>query len=143
MCAPPGPVCQGPSPRAADSTSVNIAYALSASISELVNATTALNHRTAQAAARMHHNATTYEDQEHANAAGLAGGSRGRPASIPVGDAPALAGPPVLAPPIPTPGVQPTSGKDIAALVHGGPGPEVLDTAARALATHGLRQCFI
>ena len=123
-------------PCAADTTSVNIAYALSASISELVNATTALNHRTAQAAARMNHNATTYEDQERANAAGLAGGSRGRPASIPVGDAPALAGPPVLAPPIPAPGVQPTSGKDIASLVHGGPGPEALDTAARALATH-------
>ena len=123
-------------PCAADTTSVNIAYALSASISELVNATTALNHRTAQAAGRMNHNATTYEDQERANAAGLGGGSRGRPASIPVGDAPALGGPPVLAPPIPTPGVQPTSGKDIATLVHGGPGPEALDTAARALATH-------
>src|SRR4051812_38949847 len=75
-------------PCAADSTSVKIAFSLSTSISELVNATAALNQKTAQAAARMDHNATTYEAQERANAASLAGGARGVAASVPTGDAP-------------------------------------------------------
>lgn len=123
-------------PCAADSTSVKIAYALSTSISELVNATTALNQKTAQAAARMDHSATTYEDQERANATSLSGGSTGAAASVPIGDAPAITGPPLVAPPIATPGVQPTSGKDIATLMHGGPGPEALESAALALDTH-------
>lgn len=126
-------------PCAADSTSVKIAYALSASISELVNATMAVNHKTAQASSRMNSNATTYEDQEQANAAVLAVGSRGRAASVSVGDAPSISAPSLLAPPIPTPGVQPTSGKDIAALMHGGPGPEALETAAQALNAHAAQ----
>ncbi len=123
-------------PCAADSTSVKIAYALSASISELVNATMAVNHKTAQASSLMTSSATTYEDQEQANAASLAAGSRGRAPSVPVGATPSIAAPPLVAPPIPTPGVQPTSGKDIAALMHGGPGPEALETAAQALNAH-------
>ncbi|MCX2715860.1 PPE domain-containing protein [Mycolicibacterium sp. J2] len=126
-------------PCAADATSVKIANALSASISELVNATMAVNHKTAQASSRMHSTATTYEDQEQANAASLAGGARGRATSIPVGDAPSIGGPSLVAPPIPAPGVQPTSGKDIAALVHGGPGPEALETAAQALNAHAAQ----
>ncbi|SBS78127.1 PPE protein [uncultured Mycobacterium sp.] len=123
-------------PCAADSTSVKIAYALSASISELVNATMAVNHKTAEASSLMTSSATTYEDQEQANAASLAAGSRGRAPSVPVGATPSIAAPPLVAPPIPTPGVQPTSGKDIAALMHGGPGPEALETAAQALNAH-------
>jgi hypothetical protein len=126
-------------PAAADATSVKIAYSLSASISELVNATMAVNHRTAQASSRMHSTATTYEDQEQANAASLAAGSRGRATSVPVGNAPTIGGPSLVAPPIPTPGVQPTSGKDIAALMHGGPGPEALETAAQALNAHAAQ----
>lgn len=126
-------------PAAADATSVKIAYALSASISELVNATMAVNHKTAQASSRMHSAATTYEDQEQANAASLAAGSRGRATSVPVGDASTIGGPSLVAPPIPTPGVQPTSGRDIAALMHGGPGPEALETAAQALNAHAAQ----
>ncbi|ULN44704.1 PPE domain-containing protein (plasmid) [Mycolicibacterium crocinum] len=126
-------------PCAADATSVKIAYALSASISELVNATMAVNHKTAQASSRMHSTATTYEDQEHANAASLAAGSPGRATSVPVGDPSTIGGPSLVAPPIPAPGVQPTSGKDIAALMHGGPGPEALETAAQALNAHAAQ----
>ena len=126
-------------PCAADAMSVKIAYALSASISELVNATMAVNHRTAQASSRMRSTATTYEDQEQANATSLAGGARGRATSVPVGDAPTIGGPSLVAPPIPTPGVQPTSGKDIATLMHGGPGPEALETAAQALNAHAAQ----
>lgn len=126
-------------PCAADSTSVKIAYALSASISELVNATMAVNHKTAQAGSRMNNNATTYEEQEQANAASLTGGSRGRATSVPIGNAPSIAGPPLVAAPIPTPGVQPASGKEIAALMHGGPGPEALETAGQALNAHAAQ----
>lgn len=130
--APPPAV----TPCAADATSVKIAYSLSASISELVNATMAVNHKTAQAGSRMTSNATTYEDQERVNAASLAAGSRGRARSVPTGDAPSIAPAPLVALPVPTPGVQPTSGKEIAALMHGGPGPGALESAAQALNAH-------
>lgn len=132
--APPPAV----TPCAGDSTSVKIAYALSASISELVNATMAVNQKTAQAGSRMNSNATTYEEQEQANAASLAGGSRGRATSVPINDAQSIPGP-LVALPIPTPGVQPTSGKEIAALMHGGPGPEALESAAQALNAHAAQ----
>lgn len=126
-------------PCAADATSVKIAYALSSSIGELVNATTALQHKTAQAASRLNRNAGTYEAQEQANAAALGSSSTGRATSVPIEDAPATAGPALIAPPIPSPGVQPVSGKDIATLVHGGPGPEALESAAQALDTHATQ----
>src|SRR3954453_16954202 len=126
-------------PCAADTTSVKMAYALSASISELVNATTALHQKTAQAAARLSRNAATYEDQELANAAALTSSSRARPTSVPIGDAPAAMAPALLAPPIPSPGVQPVSGKEIAALMHRGAGPEALESAAQALDTHATQ----
>ena len=134
--AAPAPVV---TPAAADATSVKIAYALSASIGELVNATMAVNHKTAQASSRMYSTATTYEDQEQANATSLAAGSRGRATSAPVGNAPTIGGSSLAAPPIQTPGVQPTSGKDIAALMHGGPGPEALEAAAQALNAHAAQ----
>ncbi|MGY4646617.1 PPE domain-containing protein [Mycobacterium sp. URHB0021] len=126
-------------PCAADTTSVKIAYALSTSISELVNATTALHQETARAAARLSRNALTYEDQELANAAALASSSRGRPTSVAIGDAPAAMAPALLAPPIPSPGVQPVSGKEIAALMHRGAGPEALESAAQALDAHATQ----
>ncbi|EHB46434.1 PPE domain-containing protein [Mycolicibacterium vinylchloridicum] len=131
--AAPPPVV---TPCAADATSVKVALALSTSISELLNATATLNHKTAQAAARMNRNATTYEDQERVNAASLAAGSRGRAASVPTSDGPSIAPPLLVAPRVPTPGVQPTSGREIAALMHGGPGTEALESAAQALNAH-------
>lgn len=126
-------------PCAADTTSVNIAHALSASISELVNATTVISHRTALAAGRLSRNAATYEAQEHDNAASLANGSRGRAAAIQVTDTPAMSAPGMVVPPAPVPGVPPSSGRDIAALMHGGPGPQALESASRALDVHAAQ----
>ena len=44
--------------------------------------------------------------------------------------------PPAAVPAPATLGVAPTSGRDIAALIHGGPGPAALETAAALLRTH-------
>ena len=126
-------------PCAADITSVKIANALTASISELVNATTVLGQQTAQAAGRLSRNADTYDAQEHDNAATLANGSRARPAAIAVADAPEVSAPVMVTPPAASAGVPPSTGKEIAALMHGGPGPEALETAARALDTHAAQ----
>ena len=126
-------------PCAADITSVKIANALTASISELVNATTVLGQQTAQAAGRLSRNADTYDAQEHDNAATLANGSRARPAAIAVADAPDVSAPVMVTPPAASAGVPPSTGKEIAALMHGGPGPEALETAARALDIHAAQ----
>jgi len=134
-----GPAPPAVTPCAADSTSVKIANSLTASISELVNATTALGQRTAQASGRLSRNADTYEAQERESAAELANGSRGRAASIPVTDAPSVSAPVMITPPAASVGVPPSTGKEIAALLHGGPGPEPLETAARALDAHAAQ----
>lgn len=127
-------------PCAADTTSVNIANALTTLISELVNATTVLGHKTAQAAGRLSRNADTYETQEYDNAATLANRSRTRPAAVPVPDAPDMSGAPVMVTaPAASAGVPASTGKEIAALMHGGPGPEALETAASALDAHAAQ----
>ncbi|OPX05358.1 PPE domain-containing protein [Mycobacterium sp. AT1] len=126
-------------PCAADATSTRIAYLLSTSIGDLVNATAVLQQRTAHAAARLNRNAATYEEQEEANAASLASSSSGRATAVSVGDAPSVAAPVLSVPQIPSPGVQPASGKEIAALLHGGAGPEAMESAAQALNTHATQ----
>ena len=134
--APPPAV----TPCAADSTSVGVASALTSSITELINATMALNDKTAHAAGRLDQNAITYEEQEQANAASLASASRGSAQATPVLAGPTSGHAPTLAPVAPASGgVQPTSGREIAALLHGGPGPEALECAATALNTHAAQ----
>jgi hypothetical protein len=134
-----GPAPPAVTPCAADSTSVKIANSLTASISELVNATTVLGHKTAQASGRLSRNADNYETQEQDSAATLANGSRAHPAAIPVTDAPNVNAPVMVTPPAASAGVPPSTGKEIAALMHGGPGPEPLETAARALDAHAAQ----
>jgi hypothetical protein len=123
-------------PCAADATSVKIAHALSTSISELINATTVVSHKTARAAGRLGRNAETYESQEQESAASLGSTGRGTAASVPVTDAPSISTPAMVVPPAPAAGVPPSSGKEISALMHGGPGPEALESASRALDVH-------
>lgn len=124
-------------PCAVDTTSVRIAHALSSSISDLINATAAVHHKAASAATRLAGSAETYEAQESANAAALANGSGGRGTATPsTALAPDAGAPLVVAAPPPMPGVQPSSGKEIAALMHGGTGPAPLDSAALALKAH-------
>ena len=111
-----GPAPPAVTPCAADSTSVKIANSLTASISELVNATTVLGHKTAQASGRLSRNADNYETQEQDSAATLANGSRAHPAAIPVTDAPNVNAPVMVTPPAASAGVPPSTGKEIAAL---------------------------
>jgi hypothetical protein len=124
-------------PSAMDSTSVLVANVLGGLVSDLINDTVAANTIAAAAAGRLGDNAETYEQQEHENARSLAdlGGSvPGRAASVGRSQ-------PALVPPAATPapamaGTTPTSGREIAQLIHGGPGPAALDNAAALLRTH-------
>ena len=126
-------------PSAMDSTSVLIANVLGGLVSDLINDTVAANTIAAAAAGRLSDNVDTYEQQEHENARALAdlGGSV-------VGAAAAASvarSQPALVPPaaIPAPamvGKTPTSGREIAQLIHGGPGPAALENAAALLKTH-------
>jgi hypothetical protein len=123
-------------PSAQDVTSVLIANVLGGLVSDLINDTVAANTIAAAAAGRLSDNAGSYEQQEHVNAQALGDAGRGVPAAVTV-----AAGTPSLVPPtaIPTPateGTTPTSGRHIAQLIHGGPGPAALETAAALLKTH-------
>lgn len=82
--------------------------------------------------------ATTYDDQEQLNSATLASHGGGASAG---GVAPPAAAPTLPVPTIPTVtapqiGAPPANGKDIATLMHGGPGPAGLYAAAQHLRTH-------
>lgn len=133
--AGPQPVAITPS--AQDSTSALIANTLNGMVSDLINATAAANARTVRAAGQLNTNVDTYEQQEAANQAALSDPGAGAPVAVGAQSAP----PVVLVPPVAieapaSAGTTPTSGRDIATLIHGGPGPEGLDAAATLLATH-------
>jgi hypothetical protein len=124
-------------PSAQDSTSVLVANVLGGLVSDLINDTVAANTIAAAAAGRLSDNADTYEQQEHENARALAGTGGGVPgaAAIAGGSQPSLV-PPAAIPAPAIPGTTPTSGREIAQLIHGGPGPGALQTAAALLRTH-------
>jgi len=80
--------------------------------------------------------ATTYIEQEGLNKASLSGGGAGggtaaAPPAVPQLQAPTI--PEVALPAIPAP---PGTGKEIAHLIHGGPGPEGLHSTAQQMRTH-------
>jgi hypothetical protein len=124
-------------PSAQDVTSVLIANVLGELVSDLINDTVAANTIAAAAADRLGDNADSYEQQEHANALALGDTGRGGPgaASIAGGSEPSLV-PPAAIPAPATAGTTPTSGREIAQLIHGGPGPGALEAAAALLRTH-------
>jgi PPE family len=123
-------------PSAQDSTSVLVANALGALVSDLINDTAAANATAAAAAGQLCDNAEDYEQQEDANSRALSSLGGGLP-----GAASAPRARPALVPPmaIPAPtaaGTTPTSGREIAQLIHGGPGPGALAAAASLLKVH-------
>jgi PPE family protein len=88
----------------------------------------------------LHANAVTYQEQEDFNTAALRPGSGTMPAAAPASSVNALppfpaAATPVM-PPLAPAGVTPTDGKTIAALIHGGPGPQPLLDAANKARAH-------
>ena len=81
--------------------------------------------------------ASTYDEQEQLNAASLgsAGGDSAAPASA-APSVPNLSTPTIPAVTAPQLGAPPTNGKDIARLLHGGPGPAGLYSAAQQMRSH-------
>lgn len=79
--------------------------------------------------------ATTYLEQERLNQAALSGsgggGAAAAPPSVPTLQIPTI--PDVPVPVVPAP---PGTGKEIAHLIHGGPGPESLHSTAQQMRTH-------
>jgi hypothetical protein len=121
---------------AGDAASVGVANALTESIGELLASTTVANHNAAVAAGLLSANAATYEMQEEANAAALTPGMAGRGIPVAAADTPQMTNPVALPPPVTAVGIAPISGRDIATLIHGGPGATGLISAASALAVH-------
>lgn len=82
--------------------------------------------------------ASTYEEQEQLNAASLrsSGGSSAAPAGPPSTSVPNIPTPTIPAVTAPQLGAAPTNGKDIATLLHGGPGPAGLYSAAQQMRSH-------
>lgn len=118
-------------PPAADATSVQFASQLRALIDELHGQTTTTHARSQAAAQRLNSSAAQYENQETASSAALGGtGDGGRVADLPSAAAPTAAN---IAPIPASSGVIPTTGHEIATLMHGGPGPTALDETAAAL----------
>ncbi|WP_273735415.1 PPE domain-containing protein [Mycolicibacterium septicum] len=123
-------------PSAADVTSVSVASELSALVAELITATANANNTAAAAAARLAANARNYTEQETVNAAALRSGATAQSTTVPVNDSAAV---PLMSPAQAGwqgPGATPVTGKGIAALIHQGPGPAGLDSAAALLDSH-------
>lgn len=120
-------------PCAADATSVQVATGFTGRIGALGVDTIGTNLKTGAAAARLHGDADAYELQEAAGAAGLAavGAAVGEMAAAPNVPTPSLPGVPA-ATGVPA-GIVPTSGQEISAVVHSGPGPQPLLVTAVAL----------
>jgi PPE family len=126
------PTAAALTPCAGDATSVQIATRAGGQIGALGLATTAANLSTDAAAAHLHDDAGAYELQE------ASGATRLGEAAVAVStgaDAPRVSAPHL--PPAPQlreipAGIMPTSGREIAAVIHSGPGPQgVLAMAAQ------------
>lgn len=85
--------------------------------------------------------ANTYEGQEQLNAASLrsTSGSSACLAALPQMSVPNIPTPTIPAVTAPQLGAPPTNGKDIATLLHGGPGPAGLYNAAQQMRTHAYQ----
>lgn len=133
--APTAPSGATVTPPASDATSVQVASQLATQMGGLDIATTSSNLKTTDASTRLNTTAATYEDQDSVSASNLTNTSTTEAATPVSVNMPAFASPdlPNL-PPVPAPaGVIPTTGQQIAELIHDGPGPSSLDDAATAL----------
>jgi hypothetical protein len=112
------PACAG------DATSVQIATQAAEQIGALGQATAAVNLTTETAAARLHGHADAYELQEASGATSLGDVTSAVSGGVdaPQVSAPSLPHAPQL-PSVPA-GITPTTGREIAAVIHSGPGPQ-------------------
>ena len=122
---------------ASDPVSAAVAQTLQARCTAITGYSSLAEVITQARGAMLASSANTYDDQEQINAASLRSAGGSTAASAP---------PPVSAPNLPTPtiptvsapqvGAPPTNGKDIAKLLHGGPGPTGLHDAAQQMRAH-------
>lgn len=119
---------------AADPVSVAVSETLQARCAAITGYSSLAEAITQARGTMLASSATTYEDQEQISAATLApnGGSSGAGGATPPA-APAIPTPTIPTVSAPQIGTPPTNGKDIATLMHGGPGPSGLYAAARQL----------
>ena len=120
---------------AADPVSVSVAHAVSNHIALISSQTSSAALRTIKAGARLKANAADYAAQERANVAGVGFGAAPTAVGISsTADGAIPATPPNI--PAPQSATTPTTGKQIAQLIHGGPGPAPLHAAAGRLRGH-------
>ena len=124
------PAAAALTPCAGDAVSVQAATGFAERVGALGYATAATNLRVDAAAARLHGDAEAYELQDAAGGADVARGAASASGVVPAPHMriPSLPGSPQ--PPGVPAGALPTTGRDIAALMHGGPGPQGLLAAA-------------
>lgn len=80
--------------------------------------------------------ATTYIEQEGLNKASLSGGGAGGGSAAAPPSAPQLQAPTIPDITLPATPVAPGTGKEVAQLIHGGPGPQGLHSTAQQMRTH-------
>ena len=134
-------------PAAADQVSATVAAGLSARLQAVAAHSARAAHITTTAAAVLRGNAATYAEQEALNAAALRPGGGDPAGAVAAASTGGWAGTaaPLLPPAVPVSvpaGATPSDGKSIAALIHGGTGPQPLLAAADEARAHAaeLRQ---
>lgn len=140
--AAPGSSSQGitVTPPASDPVSAAVTETLQARCAAITGYTNFAQVITEARGSMLASSATTYDEQEQINAASLGstgGGSAASASPPPV--APSLSTPSVPAVSAPQLGAPPTNGKDIARLLHGGPGPAGLYSAAQQMRSHAIQ----
>lgn len=128
------PAVPAVTPCAADAASVGVAADLASQIAAVNTSTVSRNLRAGSSSVRLHFSAEAYAQQEASSAAGLAGTAAWVGPAVMMRDAPSAALPAAVpASPTPGGGVVPATGRQASELIHGGPGPAGLQSAAAML----------
>lgn len=122
---------------AADPVSAGVTETLQARCSAITGYSTVAQVISQARGSMLEASANAYEEQEQLNAASLGsiGGGSGAGTAAPIA-VPSIPTPTVPAITAPQLGAPPATGKDIALLLHGGPGPAGLYSAARLMRSH-------
>ena len=120
-------------PCAADTASTTVAAEIATMIGDLDACTARVNSTADAAGLQLSFNADAYDEQEALNAAALRDGAAAASPAADVRYAPAAPTPPARTASATPPGVVPTTGREVATLIHRGAGPHGLETVAAAL----------
>ncbi|WP_241474020.1 WXG100 family type VII secretion target [Mycolicibacterium neoaurum] len=123
-------------PPASDPVSAAVAETLQARCSAIAGYSNFAQVITEARGSMLASSANTYDDQEQLSAASLGSGGGSSAAASPPPAAPIMSAPTVPTVTAPQIGAPPTNGKDISRLLHGGPGPAGLYSAAQQMRSH-------